>query len=209
MAQAAAIGVDLGEKAVGQRCRAAAFHHRNPPFEDGNSRLSRVLATLPLRRNGYAYVPLISLECVIEANKEGYYLELPNKGILRRDRRPAAMRRRRMGVWDLPKNLICRRDLLVFADQCVWLSSGFAFASGHKLVMEPRVAALSGLFNTSQRAARQRWERVFPGQGAPASDTWYRPQPIRRECRSRPQPSESRAATASEHTPTAPGHRYR
>jgi Fic family protein len=46
------------------------------PFQDGNGRLSRVLTTLLLLRSGYAYVPYSSLESVIEACKEGYYLEL-------------------------------------------------------------------------------------------------------------------------------------
>lgn len=46
------------------------------PFQDGNGRLSRVLTTLLLLRSGYAYVPYSSLESVIEANKEGYYLGL-------------------------------------------------------------------------------------------------------------------------------------
>ncbi|MER9517607.1 DUF977 family protein [Mesorhizobium sp. M0614] len=46
------------------------------PFQDGNGRLSRVLTTLLLMRNGYAYVPYSSLESVIENSKGGYYLAL-------------------------------------------------------------------------------------------------------------------------------------
>jgi Fic family protein len=46
------------------------------PFDDGNGRLSRVLTTLLLLRSGYTYVPYSSLESVIEASKEGYYLGL-------------------------------------------------------------------------------------------------------------------------------------
>jgi Fic family protein len=46
------------------------------PFQDGNGRLSRVLMTLLLLRKGYAYVPYSSLESVVEANKESYYLAL-------------------------------------------------------------------------------------------------------------------------------------
>ncbi len=46
------------------------------PFQDGNGRLSRVLTTLLLIQAGYAYVPYSSMEGVIEANKEGYYLAL-------------------------------------------------------------------------------------------------------------------------------------
>jgi Fic family protein len=46
------------------------------PFQDGNGRLSRILTTLLLLKAGYAYVPYSSLESVIEANKESYYLAL-------------------------------------------------------------------------------------------------------------------------------------
>jgi Fic family protein len=46
------------------------------PFQDGNGRLSRVLTTLLMLRAGYAYVPYSSLESVIEANKDSYYLAL-------------------------------------------------------------------------------------------------------------------------------------
>jgi Fic family protein len=56
------------------------------PFQDGNGRLSRVLTTLLLLRSGYAYVPYSSLESVIEANKEGYYLGLRRtQGTIRSD----------------------------------------------------------------------------------------------------------------------------
>ena len=46
------------------------------PFQDGNGRLSRILTTLLLLQAGYGYVPYSSLESVVEANKEGYYLGL-------------------------------------------------------------------------------------------------------------------------------------
>jgi Fic family protein len=46
------------------------------PFEDGNGRLSRILTTLLLLRAGYGYVPYSSMEGVVEANKESYYLAL-------------------------------------------------------------------------------------------------------------------------------------
>jgi Fic family protein len=56
------------------------------PFQDGNGRLSRVLTTLLLLQAGYGYVPFSSLESVIEANKEGYYLGLRRtQGTLTRD----------------------------------------------------------------------------------------------------------------------------
>ncbi len=46
------------------------------PFQDGNGRLSRILTTLLLLREGYTYVAYSSLESVIENSKEGYYLAL-------------------------------------------------------------------------------------------------------------------------------------
>jgi len=46
------------------------------PFKDGNGRLSRVLTTLLLLRAGYGYVPYSSMESVIEAHKDNYYLAL-------------------------------------------------------------------------------------------------------------------------------------
>ncbi|WP_246663499.1 Fic family protein [Phyllobacterium endophyticum] len=46
------------------------------PFQDGNGRLSRILATLPLLQAGYVYVPYSSLESVVENSKDGYYLAL-------------------------------------------------------------------------------------------------------------------------------------
>ncbi len=56
------------------------------PFQDGNGRLSRVLTTLLLLRSGYAYVPYSSLESIIEASKEGYYLALRRtQGSIRSD----------------------------------------------------------------------------------------------------------------------------
>ena len=46
------------------------------PFQDGNGRLSRVLTTNLLLREGYHYVSYSSLEAVIEQSKEAYYLAL-------------------------------------------------------------------------------------------------------------------------------------
>lgn len=56
------------------------------PFQDGNGRLSRILTTLLLMREGYIYVPYASLESVIEQSKEGYYLALRRtQGTIRTD----------------------------------------------------------------------------------------------------------------------------
>ena len=46
------------------------------PFQDGNGRLSRILTTLLMLKNGYSYVPYSSLERIVEENKESYYRAL-------------------------------------------------------------------------------------------------------------------------------------
>lgn len=46
------------------------------PFQDGNGRLSRILTNLLLLREGYAYMPYVSHEKLIEDNKPEYYLAL-------------------------------------------------------------------------------------------------------------------------------------
>jgi Fic family protein len=46
------------------------------PFEDGNGRLSRILTNLLLMQEGYAYIPYVSHEKIIEDNKPEYYLAL-------------------------------------------------------------------------------------------------------------------------------------
>ncbi len=46
------------------------------PFQDGNGRLSRVLTNLLLLQAGYAYVPYVSHEKLVEDNKADYYLVL-------------------------------------------------------------------------------------------------------------------------------------
>lgn len=51
------------------------------PFQDGNGRLSRLMTTLLMMKAGYYYVPYSSLESIIEANKESYYLALQKSQI--------------------------------------------------------------------------------------------------------------------------------
>lgn len=46
------------------------------PFHDGNGRLSRALTNFLLLQEGYAYIPYVSLEEIIEDRKEEYYLSL-------------------------------------------------------------------------------------------------------------------------------------
>ena len=46
------------------------------PFEDGNGRLSRVLTNLLLLHAGYAYMPYVSHEKLVEDNKAEYYVAL-------------------------------------------------------------------------------------------------------------------------------------
>lgn len=51
------------------------------PFSDGNGRMSRLLTTLLLYRQGYVIGKYISLESKIENNKESYYAALEESGI--------------------------------------------------------------------------------------------------------------------------------
>ena len=46
------------------------------PFQDGNGRLSRILANLMMLHVGYTYVPYISHEKLVEDNKMDYYMAL-------------------------------------------------------------------------------------------------------------------------------------
>ncbi|MDD5721013.1 MAG: Fic family protein [Candidatus Pacebacteria bacterium] len=46
------------------------------PFQDGNGRLSRVLTNLMMLQAGYAYMPYVSHEKLIEDNKAEYYIAL-------------------------------------------------------------------------------------------------------------------------------------
>ena len=56
------------------------------PFQDGNGRLSRILTTLLLLREGYSYVPYSSLESIVEAVNEDYYRALgQTHGTIRSD----------------------------------------------------------------------------------------------------------------------------
>ena len=50
------------------------------PFNDGNGRMSRLLTTLLLYRQGYVIGKYISLESKIEQNKDGYYSSLRKSG---------------------------------------------------------------------------------------------------------------------------------
>lgn len=46
------------------------------PFQDGNGRLSRILTNLFLLKEGYAFMPYVSHEKIVEDNKNNYYLAL-------------------------------------------------------------------------------------------------------------------------------------
>lgn len=58
------------------------------PFQDGNGRLSRALSQLMLLRAGYAFVPYESLDSVIEATKQSYYISLRATQRTLQDERP-------------------------------------------------------------------------------------------------------------------------
>jgi Fic family protein len=46
------------------------------PFQDGNGRLSRIISSLLLMKNGYKWIQYVSLEHEIEHRKNEYYIEL-------------------------------------------------------------------------------------------------------------------------------------
>jgi Fic family protein len=46
------------------------------PFQDGNGRVSRILTNLLLLKEGYAFMPYVSHEKIVEDNKNNYYLAL-------------------------------------------------------------------------------------------------------------------------------------
>jgi Fic family protein len=46
------------------------------PFQDGNGRLSRLLSTLLLLKNGYKWIQYVSFEHEIESRKSEYYQAL-------------------------------------------------------------------------------------------------------------------------------------
>lgn len=58
------------------------------PFEDGNGRLSRILTNLLLLKQGYAYIPYVSHEKLIEDNKPDYYLALRHSQKTLRTKKP-------------------------------------------------------------------------------------------------------------------------
>lgn len=74
----------LDEKEVDSLLLIPIFIHDflcTHPFNDGNGRMSRLLTTLLLYKQGYVIGKYISLESKIEKNKEGYYLALEKSGI--------------------------------------------------------------------------------------------------------------------------------
>jgi Fic family protein len=58
------------------------------PFQDGNGRLSRVLTNLLLLKSGYEYMPYVSHEGLVEANKADYYIALRKSQKTMRSRKP-------------------------------------------------------------------------------------------------------------------------
>ena len=58
------------------------------PFQDGNGRISRVLTNLLLLKEGYAYMPYVSHEKLVEDNKPDYYLSLRKSQQSLRTERP-------------------------------------------------------------------------------------------------------------------------
>jgi Fic family protein len=84
------------------------------PFLDGNGRLSRVLTNLLLLQVGFAYVPYVSLEKLIEDNKSEYYIAL------RASQTTFGTSKETIGPWVAFFLSVCRQQ----AEQAISLLSG-------------------------------------------------------------------------------------
>ncbi|MCU4706967.1 Fic family protein [Mycoplasma sp. CSL7503-lung] len=78
------LNIELDKKEVDSLLLIPIFIHDFlciHPFNDGNGRMSRLLTTLLLYRQGYVIGKYISLESKIEKNKDSYYVALEKSGI--------------------------------------------------------------------------------------------------------------------------------
>jgi Fic family protein len=105
------------------------------PFPDGNGRLSRILTTLLLLREGYSYVPYSSLETLIEQNKEAYYLAL---------RRTQTTMRTDAPDWESWLHFFLR----CMHRQTVRLEQRLTEGTARKAPLSPLAARLAELFHT-------------------------------------------------------------
>lgn len=149
------------------------------PFQDGNGRLSRVLTTLLLLQAGYAYVPYNSLESVVEANKEAYYLALrQTQGTIRTDApdwqpwllfflRSLAEQVRR-----LEKKV--EREKIVLAALPALSLQIVEFARGHGRITMAEAIKLTGASrNTLKQHLRDLVERKHLEQHGSGRGVWY------------------------------------
>jgi Fic family protein len=81
------------------------------PFRDGNGRVSRLLTTLLLQQQGFAVSRFVSLERLVEENKEGYY------GVLATCSRGWTDGRNQIAPWWNYFLTIIRRAYAEFADK--------------------------------------------------------------------------------------------
>jgi len=61
---------------IGSKVKLAGPNGLPHPSQVGNGRLARVLTTLPLLQSGYRHLTDISLERIVEENKDGHYRAL-------------------------------------------------------------------------------------------------------------------------------------
>ncbi|NNC89185.1 MAG: Fic family protein [Akkermansiaceae bacterium] len=107
------------------------------PFQDGNGRLSRILTTLLLLRAGYGYVPYVSLEAIIEQNKEGYYMAL---------RRAQSTLGEETPDWDSWLHFFLR----CLQRQTVRLQERLSIESDRQHTLSPLAARLARLFESHE-----------------------------------------------------------
>lgn len=149
------------------------------PFQDGNGRLSRILTTLLLLREGYAYVPYNSLERIIEENKEQYYLALRQaQKTMRSDNSTLNswiiffLRSLHRQVVDL-KNKIHREqllpDILPLSQEILQIAR-----QRGKLTVREVVQVTGANRNTVKSHIRQLVKRGMLEQAGIGKGTWYR-----------------------------------
>lgn len=149
------------------------------PFQDGNGRLSRVLTSLLLLQEGYAYVPYSSLESVIELNKEAYYLALRQTQGTIRTAQPNwqpwllfFLRSLAEQVRRLEKKV--EREKLVLASLPELSLQIVEFAREHGRISIGEATRLTGTSrNTLKQHFRTLVERGYLSQQGGGRGTWY------------------------------------
>ena len=151
------------------------------PFQDGNGRLSRISTTLLLLKFGYEYVPYISLESVVEDNKDSYY-----KALRQTQKTLRGEEKTDWGKWSLffLKCLKKQKDKLsvklereyILAQKLAPLSSDILrLLKGHERLSIAEIETLTRANrNTLKVRLRELVHDNYIEQNGKARSTWYR-----------------------------------